>query len=348
MQEAMSQVKLELGRDAVILNTRKFHKGGFMGMFSKEKIEVVAAVDSPMAANVAKSNAKTEESRMIPKPTSLQTELTSMRQMMEQVLYRLPTLDKKNSPVITYLLDKDIDLSVAETLSEGISNESLVNNDGVKKLLHSKICKLFTRIDGISIPTVGCRKVALIGPTGVGKTTTIAKLAAYFSIHENYKVALITADTYRIAAVEQLKTYADIIGIPLEIVYTAAELKDALTKHQDKNLVLIDTAGRSPSNDEHLAELQTLLSVSPYMETHLVLSATTKTRDALQIIKKFAICAPQKLLFTKVDEASNVGTIVNILYHFPTILSYITTGQNVPDDIEVADAEKLANLMLRD
>lgn len=351
MQEAMAQVKLELGRDAVILNTRKFRKGGFLGFFGQEKVEVMAAVDNSVPASSTKPKAAEQLEtaiNMTQKTAALQSELTDMRELMEQVLNRLPTADKKESPIITYLLERDVDLPVAETLAAGLPSGSLVNNEPLKKLLYNKICNFFPRIDGITIPNDGCKTVALIGPTGVGKTTTIAKLAAHFAIKENCKVALITADTYRIAAVEQLKTYADILEIPIEIVYTSADLMAALTLHQDKDLVLIDTAGRSPGNDEHLAELQSLLAINPYIETHLVLSATTKTKDALQIIKKFAICAPQKLLFTKVDEASNVGTILNIIYHFPTILSYITTGQNVPDDIEMVNAEKLADLMLRD
>jgi flagellar biosynthesis protein FlhF len=236
-------------------------------------------------------------------------------------------------------------------LIRGLPNDTTIigSDQGItRKLLVDRITNYLQRIDGITIPASGCKTVALIGPTGVGKTTTIAKLAANFAIKEGQRVALITADTYRIAAVEQLKTYSDIIGVPIDIVYSPDELKAALYRHRDKNLVLIDTAGRSPKSQYQLAELQSLLAVDPYIETHLVLSATTKYSDLLEIVKKFSVCSPQKFLLTKVDEAGYLGTVLNLLYQFPTALSYVTTGQNVPDDIELANAHKLANLILRD
>lgn len=359
MNEVMAQVKQDLGRDAVILHTRRFRKGGIFGFFSKEIIEVMAALDTPppapavekKIAPVAAAAASIVDERQA---GAVQRELADMRKMLEQVLGQMPKLDGSTgitSPLYEKLVQNEVEASIAANLVRGLPAEnSLIGGapDLVRQLLYDRLNNYFQKVDGIVIPAVGCKAVALIGPTGVGKTTTIAKLAANFAIKEGRKVAMITADTYRIAAVEQLKTYSDIIGVPIEIVYSPDELKGALQRHRDKQLILIDTAGRSPGNSHQISELQALLAVDPYIETHLVLSVTTKYRDALEIVNKFSVCLPQKFLFTKIDEAANLGTVLNLLYHFPTALSYITTGQNVPDDIELAHPGKLANLILRD
>jgi flagellar biosynthesis protein FlhF len=187
----------------------------------------------------------------------------------------------------------------------------------------------------------------LIGATGVGKTTTLAKIAARFVLEKGVKAALITADTYRISAVEQLKTYSDIIGLPLEIVYSPDELKVAIHKHKDKDLVLIDTAGRSQHNDYQMKELQDFLSVDGRIEKHLVMSATTKERDAEDILEKFSVCKPDRVIFTKTDETGSVGLILNLLSKRDIAVSFLTNGQSVPDDIIPATPAELARLLLR-
>ncbi|MBP2642438.1 MAG: flhF [Firmicutes bacterium] len=356
MQEAVAQVKSELGRDAVILHTRRFRKGGVFGLFGKEMVEVMAAVDTtapnpvppPKRAPVVTMPRGIDDDAKV---TALQLEISNMRKLIEQVVTKLPAKENRGLPWFELLTKNDIDPAIAANIIQGLPDEdSLVgsNPSVVKHLLLERLSNHLQRIEGINLPEMGCKTVAFIGPTGVGKTTTIAKLAANFAMKQGHKVALITADTYRISAVEQLKTYADIIDIPVDVVYTPDELKAALFRHRDKKLVLLDTAGRSPKNQYQLAELQALLAVDPYIETHLVLGISTKYVEALEIVNKFAVCSPQKFLFTKVDEACNLGTLFNLLYQFPATLSYITTGQNVPDDIELANPVKLANMILRD
>ncbi len=354
----MAQVKTELGRDAVILHTRRFKKGGFLGFFAKDMVEVMAAIESnAVKAADVKSIVPIKPTEAETKIVAMQEELATMKNLMEQVLDKVPqggTKAPTENPLFPYLqllLNNDVDLPIAEELLKNVlvsSTPSKQELQMVKRQLYHKIHQYFANINGIEFLDNQCKVVALIGPTGVGKTTTIAKLAANFALKQGYKVALVTADTYRIAAVDQLKTYADIIGVPLDIVYTPEELKAAINRYRDKNLVLVDTAGRSPSNQQHLVELQTLLSVDASIEKHLVLGTNTKYRDALEIVNKFSACSPQKFLFTKADESTNIGTIFNLLYHFPARLSYITTGQNVPDDIELADPAKLANLLLKE
>lgn len=159
---------------------------------------------------------------------------------------------------------------------------------------------------------------------------------------------MITADTYRISAVEQLKTYSDIIGLPLEIVYSPDELKVAIHKHRDKDLILIDTAGRSQHNEFQMQELQDFLAVNPHIEKHLVMSATTKNRDAADILAKFAVCKPDSVIFTKTDETSSLGLIPNLLVNKDISLAFLTNGQSVPDDIVPASAKELTELLLRE
>ncbi len=368
MQEAMAQVKNGLGRDAVILHTRRYRKGGIAGFFGKEMVEVMAAVDSsPLhsipninnanLSQVIKAVSGDQTNQASPtvqadsKVSIMHNELTNMKQMLEQLLVR-STSEKPTTYWHQLLLNNEIEPAVVEHILQGLPlDNSTINSNPeiIKQMIFDRFCNHFRNVDGINVQPVGCKKVAFIGPTGVGKTTTIAKLAAQFTLSQGYKAALIASDTYRIAAVEQLKTYADILNIPIEIVYVPEDLKNALIKHKDKNIILIDTAGRSPSNEEQMKELQTLLTVDSTIETHLVLSATTKYKDALEIIQKFSVCSPEKLIFTKLDETSNVGTIFNVLYQYPGVtLSYLTTGQNVPEDIELANSHKLVQRLLRE
>ena len=201
--------------------------------------------------------------------------------------------------------------------------------------------------DGIKLNRHGVRIVALLGTTGVGKTTTLAKIAAKFVLEQRTRVALITADTYRISAVEQLKTYSDILELPLEIVYNPTELAAAIERHSTKNLILIDTAGRSQYNEYQMRELEEFLRVNTRIEKHLVVSATTKYSDAKQIMDRFMQVEPDKIIFTKTDETSSLGMIINLLRGSKYALSYITTGQSVPDDIERATADVLTNILLK-
>jgi len=192
----------------------------------------------------------------------------------------------------------------------------------------------------------GPHVVALIGPTGVGKTTTIAKHAAKLKLDEKRKVGLITIDTYRIAAIDQLKKYADIIGSPLRVVGNPEDLRDAIAAMSDCDYVLIDTAGRSPKDTLKLNELKTFLEAANPEEVHLVLSTTASRECADLAIERFADVRVDKLIFTKLDEANHVGTVLNIIRAVKKPLSYVTTGQDVPADIEVARGRRIAQLIL--
>lgn len=236
-----------------------------------------------------------------------------------------------------------------DMISKLNGTEILAPQNSIKalKALEKYVRKAIRIANGITLYSDKPKIVALIGPTGVGKTTTLAKIAAKFVLEEGAKVALITADTYRISAVEQLKTYSDILGLPLEIVYNPQALQEAIEKHKDKQLILLDTAGRSQYNAYQMKELSELLNIDADIEKHLVMSATTKTSDGLELLDNFSLCKPDRVIFTKVDETKTHGIILNILHRRKAALSYLTNGQSVPDDIEPASIEKLAELLLR-
>lgn len=192
------------------------------------------------------------------------------------------------------------------------------------------------------------RIIALVGPTGVGKTTTTAKLAAMYALNRGNKVALITMDIFRVGAVEQLKTYTKIMGIPLEVASTPKELERAVERHADCDLILIDTAGRSHKDSDKLEEMKGFLETTIQSDIYLCLSATTKDRELEEILNRFSIFPISKVVFTKLDECESVGCIVNLLLKANLQIAYFTTGQRVPEDIEVATSEKLAELILKE
>jgi len=192
----------------------------------------------------------------------------------------------------------------------------------------------------------GTRIVALVGPTGVGKTTTVAKLAAHYTLERKARVALITIDTFRVGAVEQLKTYSRIMGVPLEVASTPVELQKALEIHSDKDLVIIDTVGRSPRDLETIEHLREMLQCPQAVEIHLCVAATTRESELRSIVKGFGMLPVSRLLFTKLDESSSFGSIINLQIENKLPLSYFTRGQRVPEDIEPATSRKVAELLL--
>lgn len=190
------------------------------------------------------------------------------------------------------------------------------------------------------------RVIALVGPTGVGKTTTIAKLAATFKLRQNRTVGLITTDTYRIAAVDQLRTYANIIGLPVRVAMTGDEVADAIAALSHMDVIILDTAGRSQLDRTRLGETRALVEAARPDETHLVLSASCAEPVLLKTLDRFSIMAPDRVIFTKIDEAVTCGVIPNVVRSHSMPISFITTGQEVPDHIEPADSNRLARLIL--
>ena len=278
----------------------------------------------------------------------LEDELAQMKTMLASMM--AANQPKETITIQDALRRQDVRVELCEDLSGKVPVAD-VNLDSLDPRAASVLSGYLTQVmkftDGLTPGAHGSRVVAFIGTTGVGKTTTLAKVAAHFVLEQNLKGALITADTYRISAVEQLKKYAEILGLPVEVVYSAAELRKAIARHRSKDFVLVDTAGRSQYNEFQMDELKELLAAHPRMEKHLVVSATTKEEDASEIMTRFSVCKPDRIIFTKTDETRTIGMVLNLLAGGDLPLSFLSNGQSVPDDIIPATAERLADLLLR-
>ena len=221
--------------------------------------------------------------------------------------------------------------------------------DLILSSIYQKMILKFGQPQPIELSESKPKVVFFIGPTGVGKTTTIAKIASQFKLDRGKKVVLFTADTYRIAAVEQLRTYANILDTDISIIYSSKEMNEQLREAGDCDLVLVDTAGFSHKNQEQLMDTRDLVNQVPEeyeKETCLVLSATTKYKDLIDIADVYKENFQFKMIFTKMDETSCYGNILNMKMYTGADLSYSTYGQNVPEDIEIFNTQKIVKLLL--
>jgi flagellar biosynthesis protein FlhF len=261
-----------------------------------------------------------------------------------------PELPESLFHLFTDLIDAELSEEFARELLDRVRSGASGDDLNDLMLLKARLARFIEeeiRVTGPIEPAPGeCRLVAMVGPTGVGKTTTIAKLAANQRLREHRRVGLITVDTYRIAAVEQLRTYADIMDLPMEVVSTPREMRAAIQKFSDFDLVLMDTAGRSPRDEVRIQELKSLLHEAQPHEVHLVLSAVASLPQMQKAAEKFARVGVTSLLLTKLDEATGLGNLLPLVRSSRLPLSYITNGQNVPADIEPAERRKLARIVL--
>ncbi|HID24643.1 MAG TPA: flagellar biosynthesis protein FlhF [Planctomycetaceae bacterium] len=288
-------------------------------------------------------------------PEELAARLDSIQAMVERLSRTAQMQRKEEIPpelfhLYTHLIDADVEDDLARELifrvRRSASADQLSDGDAAMSLLTAMI-ESEIRCSGPITPRAGSRQVvALVGPTGVGKTTTIAKLAANFRLRDGIKMGLVTVDTYRIAAVEQLRTYAEIIDLPMKVVTSPLEMRRALEELNGLDLVLIDTAGRSPRDDLKIQELKSLLAEADVDEVHLVLSMTASARSLIATAERFAPANITALVLTKLDEAAEMGTLLSVARKIPLPISYLTTGQDVPDDIEPARAGRIARLIL--
>jgi len=351
MQQAIARVKADFGDEAVILHTRRYRRGLF-GLLGKPRVEVIAAVEPPRTP-AARRQRELEKARetTLQALESLQEEVRALKRMLGEQVPAGPKVPHGVAQALARLREQDLPEEECQALTQPLAAPELVKQAEDPRWVWGQLAAQLAA----AIPTVPPwdfsrtpMVVPLVGPTGVGKTTTIAKLAANFAMLAKKSVGLVTVDTYRIAAVEQLRAYANIMGLELLVAYTPDELRRAVAAMADRDLILIDTAGRSQHHAMHMAELRAFLEVLPEPEVHLVISATTRRQDMELIVDRFQATGFERLIITKLDETRVYGS----LYMAPRLagkpLAYLTTGQSVPDDIEVAYGEQVAQLILGD
>lgn len=368
MNEALTRIRYEMGKDAIIISQRKVRKPGFSGYFKPKMVEVTAALENNKIDKNSKykknddidinesinsikklmkdktkelnksSENKKEEITINPASIddNIKDEVKEIKDLLNKVI-KNTAKEKEEDEVVSYLRDIDVE----EALLEDLLRKEYDSLDKFKEDFKELIK------EDVKISTEGLYgKVVLVGPTGVGKTTTIAKLAGRLALIDKKKVGLITIDTYRIGAVDQLRTYAEIMNIPFKVVITLKEMESAVDDLKDCDIILIDTTGRSSKNTMQISELRAFTQKIVPDCTMLVISGTTKNRDIDTILNGYSELNYEKLIITKLDETSTYGSIYNISKKSSKPIAYITTGQNVPDDIKSPSFEEIEKLIL--
>ncbi|MBN2324213.1 MAG: flagellar biosynthesis protein FlhF [Spirochaetes bacterium] len=374
-KEAVLNAKMELGNDMYILGRKSVKEGGVFGLFRKNLTEItVAKQEKPSQGSSKKRTVSPAESDPTSNPQSAmqkederierndrqaETEVTENKMIMEELIdlkrrINAVMVGKKGEEdihlarLLNVLKDNDFSDEYIESLKTKFEDEISVKEAKdpgfLTKRLKTHILDSIETSGPIAPGNGRPSVVVLVGPTGVGKTTTIAKLAASYGVLQKHKVEVFTIDSYRIAAVEQLGKYTELMQIPFTVINSREEFKSAVSQSKAE-VIFVDTAGRSQKNSMGLAELRTILDgVKTGLDVHLVLAATTKWKDALDIMTRFNQLGYGKIIITKLDETSSIGSLISIL-NKDKKLSYFTMGQGVPDDLELAEKEKLLELL---
>jgi len=348
VKDALSQIRMEFGPETVILHTKKLDGRG------EYSVEVTAGIDNDNTKEITRQESqpnhpilerKQGTSRNASQDSKdIRKEMRQMQSRIDRLTTELQYPDVQTLPDIyrewyMHLVQQEVDLPLLKDLIRG-ARKSLGNNPTSEQLRHY----MERAVDNIFEQSVPAKfqetqqRIAIVGPTGVGKTTTIAKLATQKTIEEGRSVALITADTYRVAATDQLKVFADLIDVPLEIVYTPVEMRQAVKKFADYDYIYIDTTGRSHNDDNNLSTMRRLVKAAQPDEVHLMLSATTSSATIQASAGCFSIFEITDLIISKTDEAETVGNVLTMLHRHEWPVSYFTTGQNVPEDISLGNA----------
>ncbi|MEW4571141.1 flagellar GTP-binding protein [Tautonia sp. JC769] len=368
LKEALSRVRRDLGGSAVILGTREVRRRRLLGRGDRELVEVTAApagrhadrprVDLPGAGRVGTGaiGGDGEEPAPVPGRPKLDDRLGRLHESVAElskagrIEHLLIDVPAWLATTYAHLLDLDVPEPMARRLARLVADSVEPDEVHRPEALADALRRAVALNLSVAPPIAGVpgarRVVALVGPTGVGKTTTVAKLAANAKLTLGLRVGLVTVDTYRIAAVEQLRTYAEILDLPLAVADTPDRILGALSDLGSVDLALIDTAGRSPRDEVKIRELADFLAMARPDEIHLVLSAVSGEKSLHAVVERFGPLGFDRLILTKLDEADRLGALLGVVSRAGRPVSYLTTGQGVPDDIEGADRDRLAALIL--
>lgn len=382
-QEALQLAKQELGKDVIITHIKKISPKGIYRLFKKPIVEITAAVDEDnfyekknafqaLGAEAIRHEQQKKAVVFEPKAMSeevhssaIEKKLDSLQTMLEKQLkdQTVTTAEKEETRadeqsaamicvqmIYNQLIANEVEEVYANKIigeiEQSIKPDASVDN--ILSTIYQKLVLKLGQTKTLETEDGKTKYVFFIGPTGVGKTTTIAKLASSLKLGKKAKVALFTADTYRIAAVDQLRSYATILNIPLRVIYSETEMQEAMDDFKGYDIILIDTAGRSHKNREQRDDIEKLIMSVPeeQREIYLVVSATTKYKDLVKITEAYAEISKYVLVFTKLDETGCIGNILNVKMMTGAPLSYATFGQNVPDDISKINPQTIAKQLL--
>ena len=332
MRDALAEARRQLGDDAAILHAKPYEEPALFGLVKKQGVEVLLAVDEDAPDDhPADSPASTQLHRV-------ESQVTEVRKAISELMTGLAVVRRKElSPSVQRLVDNGVSDSIAEGVMSGVGSDDTA----------AALTAIAGRIRCSGGIECGRRQVriALIGPTGVGKTTTAAKLAAQYSLVHKKSTALITLDTYRVGAVEQLATYARILNVPLEIAMRVEDVDALVAKHADKDLIIIDTVGRSQRSNEHILELAAFVKAARPTETHLVVAASADPAVRREAVDSFGRIGVDRIVMTKLDECPRPGCVLDLAVTSLVPYSFVTYGQDVPDDIAVAESDRLAKFV---
>jgi flagellar biosynthesis protein FlhF len=364
----MDTVKRELGSDAVILSSRATRRKGFKNLFKKRVLEVMVAYDpekAPLSRRVAQGGIAPQPE--VPEDTAsvlppdemrlrrIDERIDSLDGVIAGLVSRFAALgkapDRAYSSDMEALIAKLAESQVADDLAHELASnaENIMSGQpeaAAREVLEQLIVEMIGSSEPIAHKKFKRKIVLALGPTGVGKTTSIVKLAANFVLKQKKKVGIINTDTYRIGANEQLKTYTDILSIPLGIVYQMEELTGALESMSDRDVIFIDTAGKRPGDEQHREDIREIIRIAEPEDLLVCVSATTSFSAMKEIIDTYNFVGDFKLVVTKLDETKHRGMLLNLRWYAQRHLSYITTGQSVPDDIALVDVESIASQLL--
>jgi flagellar biosynthesis protein FlhF len=347
--EAVEKMKSQYGPGARILTRKNIKMGGWLGIFKKEGIEVTGYISNE---KMKSQNRHVEEEKKkilesVKNEQAITTILREIRELKENINGNKPTATEEHESIVKIkeiLALNDFSYSIIDEMVGRIKNEFSIEDINKFHLVQKSVLnwigeKLQIYPDNKkAIPKI----IVIVGPTGVGKTTTIAKLAAIYGLENNVHVRLVTIDNYKIAAKKQIETYADIMQIPVSFTESKEELEKLIRLYQDANVILIDTIGKSPYDYEKLSEMQSILSAcGTKSEIHLAVSATTKGTDIEEIMHQFEPFKYKAVIITKVDETSKIGNVISAVVNQNKKISYITDGQMVPQDIDDASVSKM-------
>lgn len=384
--EAIMLAKEELGKDAIVMNIKTISPKGLYKLWKKPVVEITAAVDDNINYKSDKAKVTNTQPRKLVMPdiiyedesklsesnstakqgsetSAIELKLNNLQSLLEKQMSDGNSSSKEEAAapvsksiafiqlIYNQLIANEVDEKYANQLIGEIEGtiKKDASMDNILASIYQKIILKLGQPRIIDLAGKHPKFIFFIGPTGVGKTTTIAKIASKLKVEDKVNVAFLTADTYRIAAVEQLRTYANILGIPLKVVYSNDEMETAKEEFSEYDIVFVDTAGRSHRNKEQRDDIENLLKTIPKeeREIYLVLSATTKYRDLIKTTEAYSEIVDYNLIFTKLDETSTIGNLFNIRMLTNAPLSYAAFGQNVPDDISRIDAQSIAKQLLR-